>query len=424
MLKKFFEFLQQVFKGSGEGLGSKTANMTVDDIMKVADDLKIDKAEAEKIVQAFLTKNEDKVLSEINTGLKDVKSLTTTDDAALRAEYIDGPAADTMSFEEFKLSRNQAGDNWNPNEFDQNFNQMKADPQNILSGVADETGRIFDEAGETVAVDMTPNANFFENFDDVQKRNKVGSFATDPANISNYDELVKEGYYVGGSLKPGPNHPFNNPASVSRNSTWPNNRGSSTAVVAKNIAQWKQELIRNLEEGIITRDEYDAIYRNADPIFEAQYNKAKANDLKNGYVENTYENRNEEFLMTDYWPGENYAPKYIDEADIPSGYQLEPSSESTLKIQKQIQEEMMQPIIDDTKIVQSQADELTKYKAAYEEALLTGDVTEADRLREIMLDAKQQMDEGVGATDIIFKDDKRTLNAQGGIIKGLKNRGR
>jgi len=38
--------------------------------------------------------------------------------------------------------------------------------------------------------------------------------------------------------------------------------------------------------------------------------------MQNGLVENTYENRNADKLMMDYYPGENYAAKYTNDADI------------------------------------------------------------------------------------------------------------
>ena len=40
-MKRFFEFLKQAFLGDSKGLGSKTANMTVDQLVKVGTDMKI-----------------------------------------------------------------------------------------------------------------------------------------------------------------------------------------------------------------------------------------------------------------------------------------------------------------------------------------------------------------------------------------------
>ena len=54
-MKRFFEFLKQAFLGDSKGLGSKTANMTVDQLVKVGTDMNVDKATAEKMVTAFLT---------------------------------------------------------------------------------------------------------------------------------------------------------------------------------------------------------------------------------------------------------------------------------------------------------------------------------------------------------------------------------
>ena len=40
-MKKFYDFLKQVFFGDSGGLGSKTANMTVDQLVKVGTDMKL-----------------------------------------------------------------------------------------------------------------------------------------------------------------------------------------------------------------------------------------------------------------------------------------------------------------------------------------------------------------------------------------------
>ena len=59
-----------------------------------------------------------------------------------------------------------------------------------------------------------------------------------------------------------------------------------------------------------------------------------------------------------------------------------------------------------------------------DEAIEVGDIEEANRIRDIINDAVDQQGSGVDLTEIIFKDNKRTLNAMGGIIQGVKNRGR
>ena len=132
----------------------------------------------------------------------------------------------------------------------------------------------------------------------------------------NYDKLVNEGFYVEGSMKPGPAHPFNNPEKAITANLVPDAEGSLTSKVVLNIAQLKRELIKYLEEGIITRAEYDELYRNADQVFDTIYNTAKSTDMSKGFVVGSADNPNAEKVLTDYWPGENYAAKYITEEEI------------------------------------------------------------------------------------------------------------
>ena len=413
-MKKFFDFLKQVFFGESGGLGSKTANMTPKQLLKVGTDHGLTPTEAENMVNAFITGKQDDVLTEITTSLSDTKKLMKTDEmieAELRAEYIDGKAADTMSFEEFKLSKTV-----NDDEIKSAIDEIAA--EDILKADTEVTGTRYDNAGEVEAIDLTAKPSLFESFSDVQRSSKKGPYAVEPKNVSNYDQLVEEGYYVGGSMKPGPNHPFFNPNTVAEG------RGPSrTKVVSSNIAMWKKDLIRNLEEGIITRDEYDDIYRNAAPVFEQEYKNAVKIDSQYGYAEDTYENRNADKLMTDYWEGENYAPKYIVEEDLPPGMQFTDSPESSLKIQNQIHEELFKPIKDATKVIDSQSNQIDKYTALHKDAISRGDIAEAERVGKILQDAQDQINSGVDPMSIIFKDTQRTLHAHGGIIKGLKNRG-
>jgi hypothetical protein len=405
-MKRFYDFLKQVFFGDSGGLGSKTANMTVDQLVKVGTDMKLSPKEAEKLVTAFLTKTEDKALAELTTSLGDTKKMMTTDEmieAEMRSEFIDGKAADTMSFEEFKLMKEA---------------ESKQAAQNII---ANETPPDEFFGNPDVTVDLGPPGGFTE----MQKTNKLGQFATDPRNVSNYDELVKQGYYVDGTMKPGPSHPFNNPQKISEVRS-ANDGGPMTSKVVSNIASWKQDLIRNLDEGIITRSEYDQYYRNASDIFDAEYAKAKQIDMQNGFVENTYDNRNADKLIMDYYPGENYAAKYTSEADIavtgyvPSDSSLARNKESSDFIKKMIEE----PIITEGKILTSQTNELKGYTRALEDAMDSGDMVEAERIKDLLEDVKKQQDAGTPVTDIIFNDSKRSLNAMGGIIQGAKNRGR
>jgi hypothetical protein len=422
MLKKFFEFLQQAFLGDSKGLGSKTANMTVDQLVKVGTDMEIDKATAEKMVTAFLTKNEDKVLADINTSLADVKKLSTTDDmieSEYRAEYIDGKGADTMSFDEFKLMKED--------ESKKAAREIiaKEDPPNEFF---DNPNVLANEDAARLAEDQL-NSPFAKGaFSNTQKERKVGAYATRPEDVSNYDELVRAGHYIEGTMKPGPNHPFNQPQKVSE-TLFPGDK-SQTSIVASNISQWKQDLMYNLDEGIITRDEYDMFYRKASPIFDAEYAKAKQIDSQNGFVENTYDNRNAENLMTDYWPGENYRAKYLTEEDIaatgysPSADGAARSKEINDKVNTMLNETLFEPIKTETKILNSQRKVIDDYYRAMDEAIEVGDIEEANRIRDIINDAVDQQGSGVDLTEIIFKDNKRTLNAMGGIIQGVKNRGR
>ena len=524
-MKKFYDFLKQVFLGETGGLGSKTANMTVKQLVKVGTDMNVSIADAEKMINGFLTKSEDKVLADITSSLADTKKLMSSDDMIeqeLRIEYIDGKGADTMSFDEFKLSKKQSQEDLiGPEGFPpavtsdkrpvfeslkvpSREQQMAIDVQADIDKVSKATGLSPEEARAAILEKMnegyeigdpkrrgpkdlanlqaylqtnlnyspTDAAMFMEDIEEIafsgaidlasdtaknvskqeakqiinssntggetlidlgepggftqmQKDNKLGQFATDSTNVSNYDELVKQGFYVEGTMKPGPSHPFNNPQKISE-VTMANDGGPMTSKVVSNIASWKQDLIRNLDEGIITRSEYDQYYRNAQPIFDDEYAKVKQLDMQNGFVENTYDNRNADKLMMDYYPGENYAAKYTSEADIaatgyvPSDSSLARNKESSDFIKKMIEE----PIITEGKILTSQTNELNGYTAALEDAIYSGDMVEAERIKDLLEDAKNQQDAGTPVTDIIFNDSKRSLNAMGGIIQGVRNRGK
>lgn len=421
-MKRFFEFLKQAFLGDSKGLGSKTANMTVDQLVKVGTDMNVDKATAEKMVTAFLTKNEDQVLADINTSLADVKKLSTTDEmieSEMRAEYIDGKGADTMSFDEFKLMKEA--------ESKQAAKDIIAteSPPDEFFGKAD----VFAEEDAARLAEDQLNSPYAKGaFSNTQKERKVGAYATKPEDVSNYDELVRAGHFIEGTMKPGPNHPFNQPQKVSE-TLFPGDK-SQTSIVAENISQWKQDLMYNLDEGIITRAEYDALYRNADPIFDAEYAKAKQMDSQRGFVENTYDNRNAENIMTDYWPGENYRAKYLTEEDIaatgysPSADSVARNKEANDKVTQMLEETLFKPIQTETKILNSQRKVIDDYYKAMDEAVEVGDIEEANRIRDIINDAVDQQGSGTDLTEIIFKDSKRTLNAMGGIIQGAKNRGR
>jgi len=421
-MKRFFEFLKQAFLGDSKGLGSKTANMTVDQLVKVGTDMNVDKATAEKMVTAFLTKNEDQVLADINTSLADVKKLSTTDEmieSEMRAEYIDGKGADTMSFDEFKLMKEA--------ESKQAAKDIIAteSPPDEFFGKAD----VFAEEDAARLAEDQLNSPYAKGaFSNTQKERKVGAYATKPEDVSNYDELVRSGHYIEGTMKPGPNHPFNQPQKVSE-TLFPEGK-SQTSIVASNISQWKQDLMYSLDEGLITRAEYDALYRNADPIFDAEYAKAKQIDSQSGFVENTYENRNELNIMTDYWPGENYRAKYLTEEDIaatgysPSADSVARNKEANDKVTQMLEETLFKPIQTETKILNSQRKVIDDYYKAMDEAVEVGDIEEANRIRDIINDAVDQQGSGTDLTEIIFKDSKRTLNAMGGIIQGAKNRGR
>ena len=239
-MKRFFEFLKQAFLGDSKGLGSKTANMTVDQLVKVGTDMKLDRATAEKMVQAFLTKNEDQVLADITTSLADTKKLSTTDEmieSEMRAEYIDGKGADTMSFDEFKLMKEA---------------ESKQAAKDIIATESppDEFFGKADVLAEEDAARLAEDQLFFGKgaFSNTQKQRKVGAYATKPEDVSNYDELVKSGHYIEGTMKPGPNHPFNQPQKVSE-TLFPEGK-SQTSIVASNISQWKQDLMYSLDEGL------------------------------------------------------------------------------------------------------------------------------------------------------------------------------
>ena len=415
-MKKFYDFLKQVFLGETGGLGSKTANMTVDQLVKVGTDMNVSIADAEKMINGFITKSEDKVLADITSSLADTKKLMSSDDMIeqeLRIEYIDGKGADTMSFDEFKLSKKQSQEDLiGPEGFPPTAMSRE---QQIIS-----SSNPGDEFGETL-IDLGEPGGFTQ----MQKDNKLGQFATDSTNVSNYDELVKQGFYVEGTMKPGPSHPFNNPQKISE-VTMANDGGPMTSKVVSNIASWKQDLIKSLDEGIITRAEYDEFYRNAQPIFDDEYAKVKQLDMQNGFVENTYDNRNADKLMMDYFPGENYAAKYTTDADIaatgytPSESTVARNDESSNLIKRMIEEDLETT----GKIIDSQSSEMRSYQALLEDARETGDIVEENRILDILENAKEQAVNDVPMSKIIFNDSKRSLNAMGGIIQGIKNRGK
>ena len=89
-----------------------------------------------------------------------------------------------------------------------------------------------------------------------------------------------------------------------------------------------------------------------------------------------------------------------------------------------LNETLFEPIQTETKILNSQRKVIDDYYRAMDEAIEVGDIEEANRIRDIINDAVDQQGSGVDLTEIIFKDNKRTLNAMGGIIQGVKNRGR
>ena len=153
-------------------------------------------------------------------------------------------------------------------------------------------------------------------------------------------------------------------------------------------------------------------------------------DSQRGFVENTYDNRNAENIMTDYWPGENYRAKYLTEEDIaatgysPSADSVVRNKEANDKVTQMLEETLFKPIQTETKILNSQRKVIDDYYRAMDEAIEVGDIEEANRIRDIINDAVDQQGSGTDLTEIIFKDNKRTLNAMGGIIQGAKNRGR
>ena len=495
-MKKFYDFLKQVFLGETGGLGSKTANMTVDQLVKVGTDMNVSIADAEKMINGFITKNEDKVLADITSSLADTKKLMSSDDMIeqeLRIEYIDGKGADTMSFDEFKLSKQPtAEDLIGPEGFPPTAmsreQQIAISVQADIDKVAKATGLSPDEARAAIMEKMnqgyeigdpkrrglkdlsnmqaylqtnlnyspTDAAIFMEDIEEiafsgaidlasdtaknVSKQNakqiisssnpgdEFGETLMDfagPSNASSYDELVKQGFYVEGTMKPGPSHPFNNPQKISE-VTMANDGGPMTSKVVSNIASWKQDLIKSLDEGIITRAEYDEFYRNAQPIFDDEYAKVKQLDMQNGFVENTYDNRNADKLMMDYFPGENYAAKYTTDADIaatgytPSESTVARNDESSNLIKRMIEEDLETT----GKIIDSQSSEMRSYQALLEDARETGDIVEENRILDILENAKEQAVNDVPMSKIIFNDSKRSLNAMGGIIQGIKNRGK
>ena len=411
----------------------------------------------------------------------------------LRAEYIDGKGADYLSFDEFKLSKQPtAEDLIGPEGFPPTAmsreQQIAISVQADIDKVAKATGLSPDEARAAIMEKMnegyeigdpkrrglkdlsnmqayletnlnyspTDAAMFMEDIEDIAFGGAIDLASDTAKNVSkqnakqiinssnpgaefgetlmdfadpNYDKLVNEGFYVEGSMKPGPAHPFNNPEKAITANLVPDAEGSLTSKVVLNIAQWKRELIKNLEEGIITRAEYDELYRNADQVFDTIYNTAKSTDMSKGFVVGSADNPNAEKVLTDYWPGENYAAKYITEEEIAgTGFKMtdEQITESNFKNSETL--DLMEQILEDAKttnkIVTSQTDELQMYNALLDDARDAGDFMEEERIIDILKDAKAQTESGTELPNLIFNDSKRSLNAMGGIIQGVKNRGK
>ena len=64
------------------------------------------------------------------------------------------------------------------------------------------------------------------------------------------------------------------------------------------------------------------------------------------------------------------------------------------------------------------------YNALLDDARDAGDFMEEERIIDILKDAKAQTESGTELPNLIFNDSKRSLNAMGGIIQGVKNRGK
>lgn len=394
-MKRFLDFVKQALLGKGEGVSS-LKRLTPEQIIKIGIDQGIGEKEAIAIFNAVKNGQADVATKELVTGLEDTKALMSTDDAVemeLREEYIEGKGADYFSFEEFKQAK-------------------EAETMNAARNIVatENPGPAFG----TTAIEPTSNQ----------------SSALEYLDQTNYDELVKEGFYVEGSMKPGPAHHFNNPEKSVFNGIGTGPNDSATSRVVVNIARWKQDLIKNLEEGNITRAEYDQFYRNADDVFSTVYSTAKQVDIQKGFVEATATNPGASKVLTDYWPGENYAAKYITEEEIAgSGFKMNDTQIAESNFRNTENLNLMEQILEDTtkpgKLIEaSQTDELQRYTALLDDARDSGNVVEENRIIKILNDAREQAVDQVPLEKIIFKDTNRTLNAMGGIIQGVKNRGK
>ena len=482
-MKKFLDFVKQALLGKGEGVAS-LKKLSPQEIIKIGIDQGIGEKEAIAIFNAVKNGQADLITKELATSLDDTKALMSTSDNHPVFESLKGPSREQQMAIDVQadidkvskatgLSPDEAraaimekmnegyeiGDPKRRGPKDlanlQAYLQVNLDysPTNAVmfmedieeiafSGAIDlasdtaknvskqEAKQIInssnpgDEFGETL-IDLGEPGGFTQ----MQKDNKLGQFATDSTNVSNYDELVNEGFYVEGSMKPGPAHPLNNPEKSITANLVPDAEGSLTSKVVLNIAQWKRELIRNLEEGIITRAEYDELYRNADQVFDTIYSTAKSTDLSKGFVIGSADNPNAEKVLTDYWPGENYAAKYITDEEIAgTGFKMTDKqiTESNFKNNETL--DLMEQVLEDykttNKIVTSQTDELQMYNALLDDARDAGDFMEEERIIDILKDAKAQSEAGTELPNLIFNDSKRSLNAMGGIIQGIKNRGK
>ena len=451
-MKKFLDFVKQALLGKGEGVAS-LKKLSPEEIIKIGIDQGIGEKEAIAIFNAVKNGQADSITKELVTSLDDTKALMSTDDMIeqeLRAEYIDGKGADYLSFDEFKLSKQPtAEDLIGPEGFPPTAmsreQQIAISVQADIDKVAKATGLSPDEAraaivekmnegyeiGDPLASDTAKNVSKQNAKQIISSSNPGAEFGETLMDFAdpNYDKLVNEGFYVEGSMKPGPAHPFNNPEKAITANLVPDAEGSLTSKVVLNIAQWKRELIKNLEEGIITRAEYDELYRNADQVFDTIYNTAKSTDMSKGFVVGSADNPNAEKVLTDYWPGENYAAKYITEEEIAgTGFKMtdEQITESNFKNSETL--DLMEQILEDAKttnkIVTSQTDELQMYNALLDDARDAGDFMEEERIIDILKDAKAQTESGTELPNLIFNDSKRSLNAMGGIIQGVKNRGK
>jgi hypothetical protein len=380
-MKKFYDFLKQVFLGETGGLGSKTANMTVDQLIKVGTDMNVSIADAEKMINGFITKSEDKVLADITSSLADTKKLMSSDDMIeqeLRIEYIDGKGADTMSFDEFKLSKQLTPEDL-------------IGPEGFPPAVTSDKHPVF----ESLKVPSREQKMAIDVQADIDKVAKATGLSPDEARAA-IVEKMNEGYEIGN----------------------PKRRG------AKDLAHLQAYLQTNLNysptnAAIFMEDIEEIAFSGAIDLASdtaKNVSKQEAKQIGETLVDFDDANLQKAFDRVDNTPDEVLRKEQ-------GPMTLEGTFKDISPEHRAVMEEMYAPLIQEKKIFEATQSEIQQTSAKIQDLVEQGRFEEAERLAESLKDFQKQLEIDDGIKAAIIPPD-RTLNAMGGIIQGVKNRGK